>query len=163
MSGVRDERAMSGAAPGRWTVRRAIAGLAAVVVACWIGAAAPAQTAPTAADWQAIQEVIAAQRAAIVAGDADKAFGYASPGIQQQFGDAASFLAMVDAAYAALESARYVEYLEGAMIDGIVVQPLRLIDADNTVRVALYTMEKQPDGKWRISGCRIAPSTVRAA
>jgi len=154
---------MSGAAPGRWTVSRAIAGLAAVVVACWIGAAAPAQTVPTAADWQAIQEVIAAQRAAIVAGDADKAFGYASPGIQQQFGDAASFLAMVDAAYAALESARYVEFLEGAMIDGIVVQPLRLIDADNTVRVALYTMEKQPDGKWRISGCRIAPSTVRAA
>lgn len=154
---------MSTVTPARWAVSGAMARLAAVGIACWIGAAAAAQTAPTAAEWQSIQEIVAAQRAAIIAGDADKAFGYASPGIQQQFGDAASFLAMVDAAYAALESARYVEFLEGAVIDGIVVQPLRLIDADNTVRVALYTMEKQADGTWRISGCRIAPSTVRAA
>jgi hypothetical protein len=160
---MRDERAMSGVMSPRWIGSGAMARLAALGVACWIGAAAPAQTAPTAAEWQAIQEVIAAPRAAIIAGDADKAFAYASPGIQQQFGDAASFLAMVDAAYAALESARYVEFLEGAIIDGIVVQRLRLIDADNTVRVALYTMEKQADGKWRVSGCRIAPSTVRAA
>jgi Domain of unknown function (DUF4864) len=163
VSGVRAERAMSGVLPARWTVGEAVARLAAVGLACWIGAAAAAQTAPTPAEWQSIQEVIAAQRAAIIAGDADKAFGYASPGIQQQFGDAASFLAMVDAAYSALESARYVEFLEGAVIDGIVVQPLRLIDADNTVRVALYTMEKQVDGEWCISSCRIAPSTVRAA
>ena len=56
-----------------------------------------------------------------------------------------------------------MDFLEGAVIDGIVVQPLRLIDADNTVRVALYTMEKQASGEWRISSCRIAPSTVRAA
>jgi hypothetical protein len=163
VSGVRDERAMSGVMPARWGVSGAMARLAAVGIACWLGAAAAAQTAPTAAEWQAIREVIAAQRAAIIAGEAEKAFSYASPGIQQQFGDAASFLAMVDAAYAALESARYVEFLEGAVIEGIVVQPLRLIDADNTVRVALYTMEKQADGEWRVSGCRIAPSTVRAA
>ncbi len=137
--------------------------LAAIGFACWLGAAAGAETALPAAEWQAIQHVITAQRAAIVAGDADKAFAHASPGIQQQFGDAATFLEMVDAAYAALESARYVEFLEGAVINGIVVQPLRLIDADNTVRVALYTMEKQANGGWRISSCRIAPSTVRAA
>lgn len=154
-------RAMSGVMPVR--APRALARLIAVAFACWLGAAAAAESALPAADWQAIQQVIAAQRAAIVAGDAVTAFGFASPGIQKQFGDAATFLAMVDAAYAALESARYVEFLEGAVIDGLVVQPLRLIDADNTVRVALYTMQKQPDGAWRISGCRIAPSTVRAA
>lgn len=163
MSGVWHTGAMSGVVHARRSVSATIARLAAMAIACWLGAAAAAQTAPTAAEWQAIQQVIAAQRAAIIAGEAEKAFSYASPGIQQQFGDAASFLAMVDAAYAELESARYVEFLEGAVIDGIVVQPLRLIDADNTVRVALYTMEKQADGEWRISSCRIAPSTVRAA
>ena len=163
MSGVRKERAMSGVMPARWTVGGAMARLAAVAIACWIGAAAAQTAPPTAAEWQTIQQVIAAQRAAIIAGEAEKAFSYASPGIQQQFGDAASFLAMVDAAYAALESARYVEFLEGAVIDDIVVQPLRLIDADNTVRVALYTMEKQANSEWRISSRRIAPSTVRAA
>jgi hypothetical protein len=31
------------------------------------------------------------------------------------------------------------------------------------VLVALYTMEKQDDGSWKITGCVLAPSTVRAA
>ena len=143
--------------------RGGLRGLAVIAFGCWLCAASAAAPAPAAAEWQAIQKVISAQRAAIVAGDAARAFAFASPGIQQQFGDAATFLAMVDAAYAELASARYVEFLEGAVIEGIVVQPLRLIGADNTVRVALYTMEKQSNGDWRISSCRIAPSTVRAA
>jgi len=28
--------------------------------------------------------------------------------------------------------------------------------------VALYTMERQRGGRWRIAGCRIAPSTTLA-
>ena len=143
--------------------RGVLRGLAVIAFGCWFCSASAAAPALAAAEWQAIQKVIAAQRAAIVAGDAAGAFAFASPGIQQQFGDAATFLAMIDAAYAELESARYVEFLEGAVIEGIVVQPLRLVGADNTVRVALYTMEKQSNGDWRISSCRIAPSTVRAA
>ncbi len=117
----------------------------------------------TAAEWKAIQRVIAEQRTALVRGDAGKAFGYASDGIKQQFGDADTFMSMVRTSYAALLTARYVEFLEGAVIEGLVIQPLRLIGADNTVRVALYTLEKQGNGTWRIAGCRIAPSTVQAA
>ena len=40
---------------------------------------------------------------------------------------------------------------------------LRLVAPDNTVLVALYTLERQPDGSWRITSCLLAPSTVRAA
>jgi Domain of unknown function (DUF4864) len=115
-----------------------------------------------AADWAAIKKVIAEQRSALKAGDASKAFSYASPGIRDQFGDAATFIDMVRTMYSALLTARYVEFLEGAVIDGAVIQPLRLIDSDSTVRVALYIMEKQDNGTWRIGGCRIAPSTVQA-
>jgi hypothetical protein len=115
-----------------------------------------------AADWTAIKKVIAEQRSALKAGDAAKAFSYASPGIRNQFGDAANFIDMVRALYSALLTARYTEFLEGAVIDGTVIQPLRLIDTDNTVRVALYIMERQDNGTWRISGCQIAPSTVQA-
>ena len=43
------------------------------------------------------------------------------------------------------------------------IQPLRLVAPDNTVLVALYTMEKQKDGRWKIAGCVLAPSTVQAA
>lgn len=136
-----------------------------LAVAGAVGLAVPrafAQESLPPAEWKAIQHVIAEQRTALHAGDAKKAFAYASPGIRAQFGDAAIFMSMVRDGYASLVTARYVEFLDGAVIEGLVIQPMRLIDADNTVRVALYTMEKQKDGTWRISSCRIAPSNVLA-
>jgi hypothetical protein len=116
-----------------------------------------------ASDWKSIKQVISAQRAALIAGEGEKAFGYATPAIRAQFGDADIFMAMVQVGYPALLTARYTEFLEGAVIGGLIIQPLRLIDADNSVHVALYTMEKQKNGAWRISGCRIGPSTVQSA
>jgi Domain of unknown function (DUF4864) len=127
---------------------------------------APSATADatlSAAEWQAIKGAISEQLAALKAGDGPKAFAHASPAIRQQFGTATDFLAMVRTAYGALIAARYTEFLEGAVIDGNVLQPLRLVGPDNSVRVALYTMQKQPDGRWTISGCVLAPSTVQAA
>jgi hypothetical protein len=123
---------------------------------------APAPTGVTPADWTAIKRVIGEQLAALRKGEAKRAFGYAAEGIQQQVGDAAAFMEMVRNGYAALLDARYTEFLEGAVIEGTVIQPLRLVAPDNTVRVALYTLQR--DGsRWRIAGCVIAPSTVRAA
>lgn len=113
-------------------------------------------------DWQAIRRVIMRQLAALRAGDGARAFAYASPGIQAQFGHGATFLLMVRSAYAALLVARYTEFLDGAPVDAIVIQPLRLVAPDNTVQVALYSLEKLPEG-WCINGCRLAPSTGQAA
>jgi hypothetical protein len=127
------------------------------------GAAPAAEPQVRAADWKSIKQAISAQRAALVAGDGNRAFGYATPALRAQFGDAETFMAMVHLGYPALLTARYTEFLQGAVIDGLVIQPLRLIDVDNSVRVALYTLEKQPSGAWRISGCRIGLSTVQAA
>jgi len=132
--------------------------------------ASPARAAATTADsvladaeWRAIKGTISEQLAALKAGDAGKAFVHASPSIRQQFGTAPNFLTMVRTAYGALIEARYTEFLEGALIEGQVIQPLRLVAPDNSVQVALYTMQKQPDGRWKISGCVLAPSTVQAA
>ena len=134
-----------------------------VFLALEAGVALAAEPRLRASDWKAIKQVIAAQRAAIIDGDGEKAFTYATPSLRTQFGDAQTFMAMVQLGYPALLSARYTEFLEGAVIEGLIIQPLRLIDRDNSVRVALYTLEKQPSGAWRISGCRIAPSTVQTA
>ena len=75
------------------------------VLMCALGSAWPiascraAESAATvdepalrAADWTAIKKVIAEQRNALKSGDAAKAFSYASPGIRNQFGDAATFI-----------------------------------------------------------------------
>ncbi|HSS69864.1 MAG TPA: DUF4864 domain-containing protein [Casimicrobiaceae bacterium] len=149
--------------------RRALLhGAAGAAIALCLGPLARAADPPlskelSSQEWQAIRKVISQQLAALRAGDGGKAFGYATPGVQAQFGDARSFMAMVRHAYSPLLDARYSEFLEGAVIEGIVVQPLRLIAQDNTVLVALYTVEHQKRGGWRISGCMIAPSTVQAA
>ena len=123
----------------------------------------PPVSAMRAAEWKAIEAVIREQLAAMKAGDGAKAFAHAAPAIRKQFGTPENFLAMVRGGYGALVAARYTEFLEGAVVDGNVIQPLRLIAPDNTVQVALYAMQKQPDGSWKIAGCALAPSTVQAA
>jgi uncharacterized protein DUF4864 len=151
------------------SMRRRLSLVVLCLVAMTLIAAASARSAPQqreqklpAAEWKAIKKVIGDQRAALIAGDAARAFAHATPGIRAQFGTPENFIAMVRAAYDVLISARYVEFLEGAVIDGVVIQPLRVIAPDNTVQVALYTMEKQKDGRWKIAGCVLAPSTVQA-
>jgi hypothetical protein len=123
--------------------------------------APPRDTLPD-ADWREIRTVVEAQREALVAGNAERAFGYASRGIREQFGDADTFLSMVRRSYAALVEARDAALLDGAVIDGQAIQPMRLVLPDNTVLIALYTMEKSRSGAWRIAGCILAPSTLRA-
>ncbi len=116
-----------------------------------------------AADWDRIRSVVTAQREALVAGDGERAFAFATPALRRQYGSAEAFMRMVRSRYQALVDARYVELLEGAVIDGSTIQPLRLVMPDGAVLVALYTMQRQRDGSWRIAGCVIAPSTVKSA
>ena len=164
MRGLRGERPSMSARASHPRPRRVAAlGLGLAALFALTAAAPAAEPQVRASDWKSIKQVITAQRAALIAGEGEKAFGYATPALQVQFGDADTFMAMVHLGYTALLTARYTEFLEGAVIDGLVIQPLRLIGADNSVRVALYTLEKQKGGGWRISGCRIGPSTVQAA
>jgi len=131
-----------------------------------IALVAPAVAAgePTlpAAEWKAIQRAIGDQLAALKAGDGAKAMTLAAPGIRDQFGTPENFLQMVRTGYAPLLDARVTLFLEGAIVDGATIQPLRLVLPDNTVLVALYQMQRQDDGRWRIAGCVLAPSTVQA-
>ncbi len=114
------------------------------------------------AEWKAIQQVIGDQLKALKAGDGMKAMAYSVPGIRRQFETPERFLRMVREGYSALLDARTSTFLEGAVVDGVTIQPLQLVLPDNTVLVALYRMEKQKDGRWRIAGCVIAPSTVQS-
>ena len=90
-------------------------------------AAAAAHAALSPAEWDAIQKTIGEQLEALRAGDAARAYAFASPGIQLRFQDAQTFLRMVQDSYAALLDARHAEFLDGAVIDGRTIQPLRQI------------------------------------
>ena len=38
-------------------------------------------------------------------------------------------------------------------IDGKLIQPMRIVGPDGLPVTALYIMERQPDGSWKIDGC----------
>jgi hypothetical protein len=140
---------------------RALALLAWLV--CAVALAAPPDVPKLPAkEWTAIRKVIGDQLVALKAGDGAKAMTYAAPGIREQFGTPENFMRMVREGYSPLLNARRTQFLDGAVIEDAVVQPLRLVLPDDSVLVALYQMQRQSNGEWRIGGCWIAPSTVQS-
>lgn len=119
-----------------------------------------------AADRAAIELVIRQQLIAFRTDDAEAAFEQTSPRIRQKFGTPAAFLALVRSKYAALYRPRSVEFgvLTGSEPGGP-VQCVFVVGSDNRPSVALYRMELQPDGQWKISGCYLttADADVEAA
>ncbi|HVO03753.1 MAG TPA: DUF4864 domain-containing protein [Candidatus Cybelea sp.] len=104
-------------------------------------------------DQQAIRQVIQEQLAAFQHDDGTKAFGYATPAIQQKFGDAATFMAMVKSGYSAVYRPRSVAFDRLVDTEFGPDQILRVIGPDGLAYVAHYIMQKQPDGTWMINGC----------
>jgi hypothetical protein len=115
-----------------------------------------------ASEWAEIRRIVETQLSALRRGDGAGAFAFATRDLRAHFGTHEKFMQMVRAGYQPLIDARYSELLDGAVVDGKTIQPLRLVMHDNTVLVALYFMEKEDDG-WHIAGCLLAPSTVKAA
>jgi len=63
---------------------------------------------------------------------------------------------MVRRSYAVVYRPRSVAFEPALVIDGELVQPVRLTDADGRAWIALYPMQRQPDGSWRTNGCQLA-------
>lgn len=107
------------------------------------------------ADGAAIVGVIRKQLDAFQGDRAAEAFGYASPGIQQMFGTPDNFMAMVRQGYPPVYRPRSVDFGELITTEGRIVQKVLFIGPDGVPVIAEYFMERQPDGSWRIDGCRL--------
>jgi Domain of unknown function (DUF4864) len=117
--------------------------------------AAPAQSI-TAKDAAAVRTVIEAQIDAFRKDDAARAFSYATAGIRMTFGTPENFMEMVRSEYAVVYRPRSVAFEEPVRFgDDDIVQPVRLTDADGRAWVALYPMQRGPDGVWRTNGCQL--------
>jgi hypothetical protein len=121
--------------------------------------AAPA--AASAAASRAMRALVQAQLDAFKAGDAARAYGYASPTIQQQFGSAERFMAMVLQAYPMLIAPRSLAWRLPEPTQGGAVLPLELRDATGRAWLATYELQRQADGSWRIAGCIVTPADPR--
>ena len=80
--------------------------------------------------------------------------GLFGPGrtIKRKFGTVDTFMRMVRDGYPMVYRPREVEFLEALVKDGRTVQALSLVGPDGQAVTALYFMERQADGSWRING-----------
>lgn len=102
-----------------------------------------------------MREVVAAQLDAFRRDDAARAFSLATPAIRRSFGTPENFLEMVRTSYAAVYRPGSVFFESPVTVDGEVVQPVRLTDSEGRAWIALYPMQRQPDGVWRTNGCQL--------
>jgi hypothetical protein len=115
------------------------------------------------ADRATIRSVITDQIAAFRRDDAATAFGFAAPNIQAMFGSPERFLSMVRDAYQPVYRPSDVAFGELVRIAGELVQLVQVVGPDGAPRLALYVMERQPDGTWRIAGCTLTAGQGAAA
>lgn len=103
----------------------------------------------------AIRSVIENQMAAFKVDDGPAAFAYASPTIQQQFQTPEIFMSMVKTGYPSVYRPQSVEFRELTQEARGPVQVVHIVGPDGRAVLALYSMEQQPDGSWRIDGCTL--------
>jgi hypothetical protein len=114
-----------------------------------LGLSAPAR----ADDVAAAQNIIRSQEQAFSRDDA--AYSYASPALQEVFQRPEIFMLMVQQGYAPVYRHRSFEFGEARAADGHIAQRVNIVDDNGEAWEALYTLEQQPDGSLKITGCTL--------
>jgi hypothetical protein len=129
-----------------------IAGLPALLLAAVFSYASAAFGAD---DIAAAQGVIRAQEQAFGRDDAAAAYSYAAPGVRQIFPSESIFMSMVQNGYAPVYRHRSFEFGEAREQGDWIAQRVRIVDENGTAWEALYTLERQADGSFKITGCTL--------
>lgn len=110
----------------------------------------------SATDKAEFQRIITAQITAFRADDGPAAYDFAAPVVRNIFPTPEIFMAMVKQGYPQVYRPKSFDFTE-ALIDpmGRPAQKMTVVGPDGKSYIALYSMEKQPDGTWRISGCTL--------
>lgn len=124
----------------------------------------PAVASPfTAADAAAVRTVVQAQLAAFAADDAARAFFYAAPNVRQATGTPDGFLAMVQRGYPVVYRPASVAFLKPNGKNDDVIQRVQMTDADGESWLAIYSLQRQKNKTWRITGCSVVENRGRMA
>jgi hypothetical protein len=121
-----------------------------LLVALLINLAVPARAGD---DVATAQTTIRAQLDAFGRDDAEAAYSYAAPAIHSLFPQADIFLGLVKRKYAPVYRHKSFEFGEAQASDGKIAQRAHIVDTDGEVWEALYTLEIEPDGSMKITGC----------
>jgi hypothetical protein len=106
-------------------------------------------------DVTAAQKIIRAQEQAFARDDAAAAYSYASPALQEVFQRPEIFMMMVQQAYPPVYRHKSFEFGEAKAANGQIAQRVHIVDDNGEAWEALYTLEQQADGSFRITGCSL--------
>jgi len=107
------------------------------------------------ADRAEIRTIIENQIAAFQRDDGETAYSYASPTIHGLFPTVDRFMAMVRGGYQPVYRPRSVVFGEVVETAGGPEQRVYLTGPDGRSWVAIYALQRQPDGTWKINGCTL--------
>lgn len=125
----------------------------AVVIACLALWFLPLPANAGDAELRAVQATIEAQIGAFRAGDNEAAYSYAAPSIKRIFPTLDQFMAMVTGAYQPVWKPRNFAFGKSRELGpGSIAQQVLLVGPDGKDYEAVYTLELQPDGTFRITG-----------
>lgn len=110
---------------------------------------------------KSIRAVVEGQLAAFAKDDANKAFSFAAPNVRKAVGSAASFMSMVRNDYPVVYRPASVAFLKPEGKDGDAVQRVQMVDASGDAWLAVYSLQKQKNKSWRITGCAVLENKGR--
>jgi hypothetical protein len=137
--------------------RRAVHLLVVALVGLWALPARAADLSPK--DQKQIIQVVQAQLNAFARDDAAKAFSYAAPNIRQLMGSAENFMAMVRTRYAVVYRPASTLFMQPSGHAAEALLEVQMTDADGDVWIASYTLQRQANKTWRITGCSVNQTT----
>lgn len=103
----------------------------------------------------AVIAVIESQLDAFRRDDGPGAYRHAAPNIQSVFSSVDVFMSMVKRGYGILIDPAGVEFLDIRGEGGALYQAVRVIGRDGVRKIAVYEMQRQEDGSWKIAGVYI--------
>ena len=122
----------------------------------------PAQALPlNDSDEKGVRAVVEGQLAALSRDDASAAFSFAAPNVRETVGSASQFMEMVRKSYPAIYRPASTAFLKPEEHHGQVIQRVQLMDASGHAWLALYSLQRQKDKSWRITGCTVVPNKGR--
>lgn len=107
------------------------------------------------------QSIIERQIAAFLKNDADAAYSYASPTIKSIFPDKDRFFDMVRKSYAPVYRPGNYAFGRSKSINGgeTVIQELLITGTEGKDYSAVYQLQRQPDGSYKINGVQMLRTT----
>jgi Domain of unknown function (DUF4864) len=137
---------------------KAAAIFAVVLLACWsIADRAYAQSSAPPEDAAAVRQVIEDQLQAFSVHDHERAYSHASPGIRQIFPTVDGFIAMVQGGYDAIYHSQAHVFGRDLTVGDEIHQEVIITGPDGKQWQAVYSLARQADGSWKITGVKMNP------